>query len=85
MGDWMVGAITWLRISPVQICPVLNLSATSIGLMSETPATTGDIVVANEAPRAIGPYSQAVRAGGLLFNSGQVVCAGIWWFGHFWR
>jgi hypothetical protein len=46
----MVGAITWLRIYPVQTCPVLNLSASSIGLMSETPATTGDIVVANEAP-----------------------------------
>ena len=46
----MVGAITWLRIYPVQTCPVLNLSASSIGLMSETPATTADIVVANEAP-----------------------------------
>jgi hypothetical protein len=66
----MVRAITWLRISPVQICPVLNLSAATIGLMSETPASTRDIVVTNEAPRAIGPYSQAVRAGSLLFTSG---------------
>jgi enamine deaminase RidA (YjgF/YER057c/UK114 family) len=38
--------------------------------MSETPASTRDIVVTNEAPRAIGPYSQAVRAGSLLFTSG---------------
>ena len=26
----------------------------------------------NNAPRAVGPYSQAVRAGGLLFVSGQL-------------
>jgi len=30
------------------------------------------IVATNEAPRAIGPYSQGVRAGGLIFISGQV-------------
>jgi 2-iminobutanoate/2-iminopropanoate deaminase len=30
------------------------------------------IVATNEAPRAIGPYSQAVRAGNLLFTSGQI-------------
>ena len=30
------------------------------------------IIATNEAPRAIGPYSQAVRAGNLLFTSGQI-------------
>ena len=30
------------------------------------------IIHTNEAPRAIGPYSQAVRAGNLLFTSGQI-------------
>lgn len=30
------------------------------------------ILHTNEAPRAIGPYSQAVRVGNLLFTSGQV-------------
>ncbi len=30
------------------------------------------IIATNEAPRAIGPYSQAVRSGNLLFTSGQV-------------
>lgn len=35
--------------------------------MSElTPIST------NEAPQAIGPYSQAIRIGGLLFTSGQI-------------
>jgi 2-iminobutanoate/2-iminopropanoate deaminase len=31
-----------------------------------------EIVVAADAPAAIGPYSHAVRAGGLLFCSGQI-------------
>jgi 2-iminobutanoate/2-iminopropanoate deaminase len=30
------------------------------------------IVATEKAPAAIGPYSQAVRAGGLLFCSGQI-------------
>ena len=30
------------------------------------------IITTNEAPRAIGPYSQAVRTGNLLFTSGQI-------------
>jgi 2-iminobutanoate/2-iminopropanoate deaminase len=30
------------------------------------------VVIAHEAPRPIGPYSQAIRAGDLLFTSGQV-------------
>ena len=30
------------------------------------------IVSSEEAPEAVGPYSQAVRAGGLLFCSGQI-------------
>jgi 2-iminobutanoate/2-iminopropanoate deaminase len=31
-----------------------------------------DFVATQNAPRAIGPYSQATRAGGLLFTAGQV-------------
>jgi 2-iminobutanoate/2-iminopropanoate deaminase len=31
-----------------------------------------DFVATPKAPRAIGPYSQATRAGGLLFTAGQV-------------
>jgi len=30
------------------------------------------VIVTNEAPKAIGPYSQAIRAGNLLFTSGQI-------------
>jgi 2-iminobutanoate/2-iminopropanoate deaminase len=31
-----------------------------------------EIVVTEKAPKAIGPYSQAVKAGGFLFCSGQI-------------
>jgi 2-iminobutanoate/2-iminopropanoate deaminase len=31
-----------------------------------------DYVATNEAPHAIGPYSQAVKANGLLYTSGQI-------------
>jgi len=31
-----------------------------------------DVISTNEAPKAIGPYSQAIRAGGFIFVSGQV-------------
>lgn len=34
--------------------------------------TVKQIVETEEAPRAIGPYSQAVVAGGLVFSSGQI-------------
>ena len=30
------------------------------------------IVATNEAPQAIGPYSQAIKAGGMLYVSGQI-------------
>ena len=31
-----------------------------------------EVISTDGAPKAIGPYSQAIRAGGLLFTSGQV-------------
>jgi 2-iminobutanoate/2-iminopropanoate deaminase len=33
---------------------------------------TRDIITTDRAPKAIGPYSQAVRANGLVFTSGQI-------------
>ncbi|HEV2705977.1 MAG TPA: RidA family protein [Pyrinomonadaceae bacterium] len=38
----------------------------------EVIQTVKQIVATREAPQAIGPYSQAVRAGGLVFLSGQI-------------
>jgi len=34
-----------------------------------------DFIATNDAPHAIGPYSQAVRSGNLLFLSGQIPLA----------
>ena len=34
--------------------------------------TTREVISTEGAPKAIGPYSQAIRAGGFLFTSGQV-------------
>jgi 2-iminobutanoate/2-iminopropanoate deaminase len=34
--------------------------------------TVKEIIATDRAPRAIGPYSQAVRAGNLIFASGQI-------------
>ena len=31
-----------------------------------------DVIATDQAPKAIGPYSQAIRGGGLVFTSGQV-------------
>ena len=31
-----------------------------------------EIIATNQAPQAIGPYSQAIKAAGLVFTSGQV-------------
>jgi len=31
-----------------------------------------DVISTNQAPQAIGPYSQAIRAAGFVFTSGQV-------------
>ena len=33
---------------------------------------TQEIIATGKAPRAIGPYSQAVKAGGFVFCSGQI-------------
>jgi len=31
-----------------------------------------DVIATDKAPQAIGPYSQAIRAAGLIFTSGQI-------------
>ena len=31
-----------------------------------------DVVATKDAPQAIGPYSQAIKAGGFIFTSGQI-------------
>lgn len=35
-------------------------------------AVASKVVATKDAPQAIGPYSQAIKAGGFLFSSGQI-------------
>jgi 2-iminobutanoate/2-iminopropanoate deaminase len=43
-----------------------------LAVENQTVLTVKDIIATDRAPRAIGPYSQAVRAGDLVFASGQI-------------
>jgi 2-iminobutanoate/2-iminopropanoate deaminase len=40
--------------------------------MSRDPAVPRQAVTTSSAPQAIGPYSQAIKAGGFVFVSGQI-------------
>ena len=31
-----------------------------------------EVIATEQAPQAIGPYSQAIRAAGMIFTSGQI-------------
>ena len=61
--------------------PVISSLAQHLHYLAAAPGTVGSrprmsierqTVTAQAAPPAIGPYSHAVRAGGLLFCSGQI-------------
>jgi hypothetical protein len=41
-------------------------------------AQTKTMISTTQAPAAIGPYSQAVRVGDMLFTSGQVDHSSLW-------
>jgi 2-iminobutanoate/2-iminopropanoate deaminase len=43
-----------------------------VALRKETIKTVKQIIATEHAPQAIGPYSQAVLAGGFVFASGQI-------------
>lgn len=40
--------------------------------MKERPGMTKTIISTTAAPRAIGPYSQAIKVGSLVFTAGQI-------------
>ena len=45
---------------------------TETTISGEVTIDARTVIATNEAPKAIGPYSQAVRVGDLLYTSGQV-------------
>lgn len=46
--------------------------AVSSGIAQTPPSTSLRIVTTDDAPKAAGPYSQAIIAGGFLFAAGQI-------------
>lgn len=53
----------------------IMLAAAMLAAAVTLPASAGafkEIIATKDAPAAIGPYSQAVRAGGMLFIAGQL-------------
>lgn len=50
----------------------IALRSTRTALNLRTMATTRQIVHTDSAPAAIGPYSQAIAVGNLLYTSGQI-------------
>ena len=55
----------------LKICPFF-LMAFQISDNPKTKTMKKEIIHSNQAPNPIGPYSQAVMAGDLLFVSGQI-------------
>ena len=53
-------------------CALLVLVAGSARTANAAEGPAKEIVASADAPKAIGPYSQAVKAGGMVFLAGQV-------------
>jgi 2-iminobutanoate/2-iminopropanoate deaminase len=49
-----------------------RISATSNALRGGTMALDRTVIVTENAPKAVGPYSQGITAGNLLFSAGQI-------------
>ena len=54
------------------LCIFLLKYRVCFGSQTQPVSTVKDIIATDRAPRAIGPYSQGVRAGNLVFASGQI-------------
>ena len=58
------------KIISIFLC---TISITSILIFSQEPTEMQKEIISTEnAPQAIGPYSQAIKAGNLMFISGQI-------------
>lgn len=55
------------------ICFIALLLCASVpGQTKQKPGSTREAVEAKDAPKAVGPYSQAIKAGGFVFCAGQI-------------
>src|SRR5207253_5513467 len=58
--------------STAAICVNQSSSFISPQNAARTGVIMREVIATEQAPRAIGPYSQAIRAQGLIFTSGQI-------------
>ena len=59
-----------IKIRLIFLCTISVLS--TLTFSKEPNQMTKEIISTENAPQAIGPYSQAVKAGNLMFVSGQI-------------
>ncbi len=59
-----------IKIRLIFLCTISVLS--TLTFSKEPNKMTKEIISTKNAPQAIGPYSQAVKAGNLMFVSGQI-------------
>ena len=59
-----------IKIRLIFLCTISVLS--TLTFSKEPNQMTKEIISTENAPQAIGPYSQAVKAGNLMFISGQI-------------
>src|ERR1035441_10266600 len=54
------------------LIPLIVLALLTAGGLSQEQKANREVVLTKDAPQPIGPYSQAIRAGGFVFASGQI-------------
>lgn len=50
----------------------ISAAQNSPSASAQEKKANGDVVLSKDAPQPIGPYSQAIKAGGFVFTSGQI-------------
>lgn len=59
----------------ISILLLLLISITSVAQdkkSKQTEASSREVVVPSDAPKAVGPYSMGIKAGGFVFTAGQL-------------
>ncbi len=60
------------RTPPVYVLSMFALTRITGSLVRSEENPAKEVITTTDAPKAIGPYSQAIRVGNMLFCSGQI-------------
>ena len=60
------------RIAPVYLLSMFAFAGITGSLARTEEKPVKEVITTTDAPKAIGPYSQAIRVGNMLFSSGQI-------------